>query len=907
MLVPIPASGVGPDQMMIQTEMEGSLPLDFSSSILMGSPAKTSGTDRMSRGRSGSFARMQSFMHTYSRASAPNTPLLVSKQRFAEHVMYSSGHTPTGPLYDLWKTLDKDSLGLDYAGIMKLLRLLAVQMDHCTEIDFFHSIDPVHIGTVYYSNFEPSFQTFKKEKKFTSFAPLIQTACATATLNGLTLDQVYSVWYSFDPQESMLGKAGISGVLKQLSIPHTDADVAELIEMVHSDPESATDPQNEGMLEMQDFFVLFSSSQKGDDEIKFENDMAELHKVVAARDRQRFTITTKEQRNEVRLQHMQVLYERFFLPLIYAYSQVNITVPILLFCFLDPFVEFKSGPHLGPGIITVMLLLSDIVMWCQVWCGFHFPKANELGVMVYNPSDIVRMNLHSPSFYLELIIALPMELIAGIVAPQYFMHPLFRLNKLLLLYYSRGAAQNVFSKIFGQKWWRIVDALYWWLLFGHLVACIFNQLCIRTGDESVAIVLTVPNYSELDMATRYLQSLSYAVNTMAGLSRGKFPDDDAQAVFALLVVLIGVFVYALVFAVVGLALQTQDAEGRFDGFVEEMCLALSDDLARGRIPENFVKEVVDYHKHIFRSTGQFHLGEEMLPGLPPPLKVSLDLIIGRDTVGQLSLLKSATQDDEFIYALQQCLQLVVLPPGHTIIEEGADGNEMFFIRCGVCEVEVDGNVVCELSAGDMFGEIAILTNVTRTATVRTVGFCNLLILTAQDFSLVVSAFPHLRTDIEAQATARLNQVVEEEPFCSANPEHNTESASSGPDVLWRAPSTTSLRRETSTIHGGLLGPREAGKAIKASRKERHKSFMVDNPLSLARSPEVPKGSLSNTSLSCQLDVKLLLEEDTSSTKSAVTGVSTSSLRKSRREPSSPGLLDPGGNALTPQVPNFSNS
>ena len=77
--------------------------------------------------------------------------------------------------------------------------------------------------------------------------------------------------------------------------------------------------------------------------------------------------------------------------------------------------------------------------------------------------------------------------------------------------------------------------------------------------------------------------------------------------------------------------------------------------------------------------------------------------------------------------------VVVLRVGaqETIVREGDDGDAMYVIREGRCEVartaDASGEVsVGELKPGDWFGEIAVLRGVERTATVRTLDGCTLI-------------------------------------------------------------------------------------------------------------------------------------------------------------------------------------
>ena len=60
----------------------------------------------------------------------------------------------------------------------------------------------------------------------------------------------------------------------------------------------------------------------------------------------------------------------------------------------------------------------------------------------------------------------------------------------------------------------------------------------------------------------------------------------------------------------------------------------------------------------------------------------------------------------------------------------------------------------QLGSGDIFGEIALLAEVPRTADVRSLGFCELLMLERRDFIPFLNANPDLKAHIEAVAAER---------------------------------------------------------------------------------------------------------------------------------------------------------
>jgi CRP/FNR family cyclic AMP-dependent transcriptional regulator len=86
-------------------------------------------------------------------------------------------------------------------------------------------------------------------------------------------------------------------------------------------------------------------------------------------------------------------------------------------------------------------------------------------------------------------------------------------------------------------------------------------------------------------------------------------------------------------------------------------------------------------------------------------------------------------------------------PGETIVREGEPGVGVFMIRSGKVEVIKESGdepeVVNTLGKGDVFGEIALLTDLPRTATVRAVEQTELLGLTAWNFRAELQKSPDL--------------------------------------------------------------------------------------------------------------------------------------------------------------------
>jgi CRP-like cAMP-binding protein len=83
-------------------------------------------------------------------------------------------------------------------------------------------------------------------------------------------------------------------------------------------------------------------------------------------------------------------------------------------------------------------------------------------------------------------------------------------------------------------------------------------------------------------------------------------------------------------------------------------------------------------------------------------------------------------------------------------ESDKSDNRAYFIEAWKAEVIKDGKVIAILSEGDLFGEIALITNDDRTATIRAASDLQVLALHRDDFLLLAKKsgrFPEIQKEI----------------------------------------------------------------------------------------------------------------------------------------------------------------
>ncbi len=125
-----------------------------------------------------------------------------------------------------------------------------------------------------------------------------------------------------------------------------------------------------------------------------------------------------------------------------------------------------------------------------------------------------------------------------------------------------------------------------------------------------------------------------------------------------------------------------------------------------------------------------------IPGLAPKLRISIDwfihLLFPPDLAQTKVELESGIKNQHF-------------EPGDIIFNQGDLGDSVYVIQQGDCDVlrEVDGaqKVLATLHAGDYFGEMALLADLTRNATIQARTAMDILLIPKGDFNRLRKSVP----------------------------------------------------------------------------------------------------------------------------------------------------------------------
>jgi CRP/FNR family cyclic AMP-dependent transcriptional regulator len=102
---------------------------------------------------------------------------------------------------------------------------------------------------------------------------------------------------------------------------------------------------------------------------------------------------------------------------------------------------------------------------------------------------------------------------------------------------------------------------------------------------------------------------------------------------------------------------------------------------------------------------------------------------------------------------------VDLPAGKALTKEGARGREFFVLLEGTADVRSNTRLLPSLGPGDFLGEIALITDHPRTATVTTTSPVRALVIVDRDFRELLRTQPQIQGKVLEAVAMRLTKTL----------------------------------------------------------------------------------------------------------------------------------------------------
>ncbi|XP_067130647.1 potassium/sodium hyperpolarization-activated cyclic nucleotide-gated channel 2 isoform X1 [Centruroides vittatus] len=303
---------------------------------------------------------------------------------------------------------------------------------------------------------------------------------------------------------------------------------------------------------------------------------------------------------------------------------------------------------------------------------------------------------------------------------------------------------SVFMKIF--------NLICMMLLIGHWSGCLQFLVPMLQGFPTNSWV-AVNELQHAFWLEQYSWALFKAMSHMLCIGYGRYPPQSLTDMWLTLLSMIsGATCYALFLGHTTNLIQSLDSSRRQ---YREKLKQVEEYMTYRKLPRDLKQRITDYFEH--RYQGKFFDEEMILGELSERLREDVINYNCRSLVASVPFFANA--DPNFVNDVVTKLKYEVFQPGDIIIKEGTLGTKMYFIQEGIVDIVMtNGEVATSLSDGSYFGEICLLTNARRVASVRAETYCNLFSLSVEHFNAVLDLYPLMRRTMESIAAERLNKI-----------------------------------------------------------------------------------------------------------------------------------------------------
>ncbi|XP_039977734.1 potassium/sodium hyperpolarization-activated cyclic nucleotide-gated channel 2 [Xiphias gladius] len=299
---------------------------------------------------------------------------------------------------------------------------------------------------------------------------------------------------------------------------------------------------------------------------------------------------------------------------------------------------------------------------------------------------------------------------------------------------------------------RIVNLIGMMLLLCHWDGCL-TFMVPMLQDFPPDCWVSKNNMVNATWHIQYSYALFMAMSHMLCIGYGAHPPESTSDVWLTMVsMVVGATCYAMFLGHATNLVQSLDASHRQ---YQEKYKQVEQYMSFHKLPADVRQRIHDYYEQRFQ--GKMFDEDSILGELSDPLKEEIVSYNCRGLVANMPLF--ANTDPHFVTVILTKLRFEVFQPGDFIIREGTLGRKMYFIQHGTVTIIPRGSKEISLSDGAYFGEICLLTQGRRTASVRAETYCRLYSLSVDSFDEVLEEHPLMRRAFESVAVDRLGRVA----------------------------------------------------------------------------------------------------------------------------------------------------
>lgn len=407
-------------------------------------------------------------------------------------------------------------------------------------------------------------------------------------------------------------------------------------------------------------------------------------------------------------------------------------------CFVVPYeIAFMHDENL---YLIFVSILVDIAFSADIVFNFRTTYLDHVtGDEIFDPRKISHHYIRSGHLLLDIVATVPFDYIIAAATGVHDVN--LKLTTLLKLIHIMRLSKIINNIRLSESFKiviRLLQIILSIVMFVHCIGCAWYSLVELNKLWMPPSEGLLGEYYEAPEEKKYSFSLYHAVYMWAGVEIN--PQTNLEMFFLIIVILVGSIIRAVLFGKMAVLMSnlSKDAQN-----IASILDTANTSMKNMQLPEKLQLKICDYLLATQHTLAQQEKFEQFMQLIPPTQQNEVGEIIYAEIATVCPVLRKIPS---MFKPLIQQLHMRFIYPETNLIVQGDQGDKLYYLVNGKCEVEVfdehkQPHIIKHLMQGKYFGELALLYNTTRTATVRSVGYSTIGELGKSDFIQLTSNYP----------------------------------------------------------------------------------------------------------------------------------------------------------------------
>ena len=358
---------------------------------------------------------------------------------------------------------------------------------------------------------------------------------------------------------------------------------------------------------------------------------------------------------------------------------------------------------------------------------------------IYDAKLIAKHYITSGNFFIDLVPSVPYDLIAFLIGAGPTGLSLLRVLKFVRVLRITKFINFMRVHETMKLSLRLLQRIIFIILYLHIIGCIWF-LIVSRDEEWVPItdsILSETDIYDTGVTKQYWMSFYHSLFYLVGIEMGV--SNKTQYIVSAVAYLVGAMVTAVIFGDLAVIVDSMNRKSTKFNETKNNILTTMKNM---RLKEDLQMRIIDFFNSTYHIREERDEYEQFIGCLPPSFLIQVYRFIFKPTFSKNPFFKLDNALFDFLFLR---MENKFFQPEFAVVDQFEEGNEFYFIASSSCGVEVfDENGTLHysrvLEPGSYFGEVSLLYKTQRTATVRTLNYTNLIVLSADDFQEMITKF-----------------------------------------------------------------------------------------------------------------------------------------------------------------------